>query len=232
MKVGILARDFMEWTGGVDFLGTVMDSLVAAPRGQKAEFHLLIPDVEPRWTRVKHQTRQKLRELVSGKPGPSPTKTAPALFSTFGGRITIHHLEKSRRALAPAARELKLDVILPALHTLGGNFPLPWVGYAYDFQHKYFPELFTPKNCISRDEHFTDMLTTARAVIVNSRAVAGDIARFVPEATARVFTLPFAPSPDPSWSEDCPEILSRHGVKALLPHLKPILGSQRPWHGL
>jgi glycosyltransferase involved in cell wall biosynthesis len=55
-------------------------------------------------------------------------------------------------------------------------------------------------------------LTEARAVIVNSKAAANDIAKFVPQARARVFALPFAPAPRPDWFEDRPDILSRYGV--------------------
>ena len=56
------------------------------------------------------------------------------------------------------------------------------------------------------------MLTRARAVIVNSRAAAADIARFVPQGTARVFALPFAPAPSPDWLDERPELGPRHGV--------------------
>jgi glycosyltransferase involved in cell wall biosynthesis len=216
VKVGILARDFIQWTGGVDFLGMVLDSLLAVPRAEQAEFHLLIPDLQPRWARVKHRARQGLRGLVSGKPAApksaSPEGAGSDLFSEFRGRVTIHHLENTRRALVREVRELELDVILPALHTLGAGFLPPWVGYVYDFQHKYFPEYFTPRDCLSRDEHFADLLTSARAVIATSRETAGDIAKFVPEATARVFALPFAPALNPEWMEDCPDIPARHGV--------------------
>jgi glycosyltransferase involved in cell wall biosynthesis len=49
-------------------------------------------------------------------------------------------------------------------------------------------------------------------VIVNSRDTARDIAHFMPKVTVRVFTLPFAPSPNPDWREDRPEVLSKYGV--------------------
>jgi len=47
---------------------------------------------------------------------------------------------------------------------------------------------------------------------VNSRAAAADIAKFVPQATARVFMLPFAPAPSRDWLEDRPDVLSRYGI--------------------
>ena len=34
MKIGLLAQDFITWGGGVDFLWSVLDSLLATPRGE------------------------------------------------------------------------------------------------------------------------------------------------------------------------------------------------------
>jgi glycosyltransferase involved in cell wall biosynthesis len=220
MKIGILGQDFMNWSGGIDFLRTVTDSLLAVPRAEHAEFYVLIPDSGPRltWRRFRHRVKRTLRSFGS-KEYPSPEK-APSSdmisrnFDEFSGRVSIRHIDIGRRALISSAKRLGLDVVIPALHTLKDGFPCPWVGYAYDFQHKYYPQHFTAEACQSRDEHFAHMLTQAKAVIVNSRAAAADIARFVPQATARVFALPFAPAPNPDWLEDHPEIFSRYAIAA------------------
>jgi glycosyltransferase involved in cell wall biosynthesis len=48
------------------------------------------------------------------------------------------------------------------------------------------------------------MTTTARAVVVNSKNTESEIRRFIPDATAKVFAMPFAPYLHPAWmsSED------------------------------
>ena len=218
MKIGILATDFITWGGGVDFLRLVIDSLLAAPRSRGAEFHLLIPDSGPRltWRRVRRRTKRAIAARLFGKSSPAEhTPSSDIIFQSFTefhDRIAIQHVDIGRRALIRAVERLGLDVILPAVHSLGTDFPRPWVGYAYDFQHKYLPQHFTPDDCHSRDEHFAEMLTQAKSVIVNSRAAAADIAKFVPQATARVFALPFAPAPGGDWLEDRPDVLPRHGV--------------------
>jgi glycosyltransferase involved in cell wall biosynthesis len=218
VRIGILAQDFITWSGGVDFLRTVTDSLLAAPRSQTAEFHLLIPDsgLRLRWRRIRRRTKHIFASLFNGNApapehGPSRELISES-FAEFRDRIAIHHIDIGRRALTRATRQLRLDAVLPALHSLGANFPRPWVAYAYDFQHKYFPQNFSPNDCRSRDEHFEELLSQAKAVIVNSQAAAGDIAEFVPHATARVFALPFAPAPSRDWLEDRPEILARYQV--------------------
>jgi glycosyltransferase involved in cell wall biosynthesis len=215
VKAGILGHEFVKWSGGVDFLCTVVDSLLEAlPEG--AELHLFIPDVPPSWNwrRVKFRAmfkRHILRQVPS-VDAPSLAEIEPEAFSDFGQRLNIHHIEPGRRALIHASGRLKIDVVLPAFISLGTDFPLPWLGYVYDFQHKYFPENFTPEDCLGRDKHFAGMLAEARAVIVNSRAAAGDISKFVPQAAARVFALPFAPAPRMEWMREQPEVLGRYGI--------------------
>jgi glycosyltransferase involved in cell wall biosynthesis len=218
MRIGILGHDFMNWSGGIDFLWLVTDSLLACPRAKTAEFHLLVPDsgIRLAWSRARESVSRKVGACLSAKKNSSVSGLASdvvcSAFVEFGNRIAIRHVDIGRGAIHRAAKRLGLDVVLPAVHSLGADCPVPWLAYAYDFQHRYFPENFTPQARASRDEHFAGLLTQARAVIVNSRAAANDIARFVPQATARIFTLPFAPAPRPDWLKDQPEILSRYDI--------------------
>jgi glycosyltransferase involved in cell wall biosynthesis len=219
MKVGFLAHDFITWGGGVDFLRLVMDSLLAAPRPGQNEFHLLIPDSGSRlqWRAIRSRVKRTLNPFSRRKSGDAGSVLPPDIirnaFTEFGDRLIIHHIDIGRPALARSVKRLGVEVVLPAVHSPGADFPHPWVAYTYDFQHKYLPGYFSPDDCRSRDEHFSHLLTEARAAIVNSRSAAGDIARFVPEATARIFTLPFAPAPSPEWAEDRPGVLPRYGIE-------------------
>jgi glycosyltransferase involved in cell wall biosynthesis len=213
VKVGILGHEFIKWSGGVDFLCTVIDSLLeAAPAG--TETTILIPDLPPRWNWRRSKFRAAMKEAFGGKTksreAPSLDSLDPAAFSEFEGRARIHRIVPDRRSLLRAAKEL--DVLLPAFISLGPDFPKPWVGYVYDFQHKYLPENFSPEDARARDSHFATMLGEARAVIVNSRSAAGDIARFFPQAKARVFALPFAPAPQNGWLTEIPGVLEQYKI--------------------
>ena len=207
LQIGITAHDFLNWSGGIDFLWTVNDSLLTSPRSETADFHLIIPDSGIRffWSRV----REILTGKIPARPGSSELRDN---FLEFGDRISTHRVDTGRNAIRRIADRLNLDVLLPVMHSLGRNFPRPWVAYAYDFQHKYFPDNFSAERIRARDRHFDDLLTEARAVIVNSKAAASDIERFVLQATARVFALPFAPAPRRDWLEPRPEILARYQI--------------------
>jgi len=90
---------------------------------------------------------------------------------------------------------------LPSVMPLGKNFPFPWVGYIYDFQHKYFPEYFDADTCLQRDIQFARMLREAKSIIVNARAVKDDIEKFFPYHDSEVFNLPFSAAPVSGWLE-------------------------------
>jgi glycosyltransferase involved in cell wall biosynthesis len=128
----------------------------------------------------------------------------------------VHEIDLGATAIARAASRLALEVLIPAFAPLPRNFSTPWVGYVYDFQHRYLPHLFTARGCRQRDREFSNMLTNASAVIVNARSVEADIAKFHPESTARIFSLPFGAAPQAAW---------------LLPHESPAtrLGIRRPY---
>jgi glycosyltransferase involved in cell wall biosynthesis len=53
------------------------------------------------------------------------------------------------------------------------------------------------------------MLTGARSLIVNARAVASDIARFHPDHQARIFSLPFSAAPQAKWLSTRPRLARR-----------------------
>jgi glycosyltransferase involved in cell wall biosynthesis len=218
VKIGIVAHDFLNWSGGIDFLWLVTDSLLASPRAETTELHLIVPDSGPRfaWQRARKSIKGRLRAPLSRNKTPIVSGLESGelcrAFSEFGNRITVHHVNIGSGAIGHTSERLGLTVLLPVTHSLGQHFPRPWLAYAYDFQHKYFPENFTPQSRRSRDKHFAELLTQARAVIVNSRATANDIGQYVPQATACIFTLPFAPAPRPNWLKDEPEILSRYEI--------------------
>ncbi len=219
MNAGVLADGFVNWYGGIDFLRSMIDSLLTARSRDEARVHLLISDRGPRlaWRRIRKAVKLKSKSLF-GAPPPIAEPTIPSAlvseaFAGFGDKIRIHHIDIGRPALVRTTQRLRLDVIIPTFQPLGRDFPTPWVGYTYDFQHKYLPEFFRPDERAGRDQGFLNMLTEASAVIVNSRSATGDIAKFVPQATARVFTLPFSPSPDPEWRKDDPSVLARYRIQ-------------------
>lgn len=216
MRIGILGHSFVDWGGGIDFLRMVVSSLHHS--GETIELHALVPTRGPKLAALRAlRYGYRNAKAIIGRAGvvaprPDP-RHANDLSSSAEQPVTVHEIDIGTSAVAKAARTLSLDALIPAFAPLPAHFPTPWVGYLYDFQHRYFPQLFTPTECERRDRQFSAMLASAHAVIVNARTVAADIALFHPEARSRVFALPFSAAPQSAWLVPSESPAPRYGIE-------------------
>lgn len=190
-RLGLMAQGFMDWGGGLDFLRGIATALRHAD--PTLELHVLVPMRGP--LAIARHLRDIARSVILHHPLATYRPHHEHLERAMAGTgAIIHQIDIGQRALARAALRLQLDALIPAfVPQMSGK--TPWVGYLYDFQHKHLPHFFTPQECIRRDKDFAHMLNSADAVIVNARDVKRDIDHFFPKRRARVFTLPFSPSP-------------------------------------
>jgi glycosyltransferase involved in cell wall biosynthesis len=116
--------------------------------------------------------------------------------------------------LAKTLERNNIDIILPVNSDLGANFPVPWLAYIPDFQHKYLHCYFTEHECFVRETAFSARLRDCKTVVVNSSAVKSDIIKFYPWInTERVKVLPFTPHPMPAWlGADPLKIKQKYGL--------------------
>lgn len=217
MRIGILGHSFIDWGGGIDFLRMVVSSLHHS--GEAVELHALVPTQGPRLAarRAMALTYRSAKWMIDGSarvaaPRPDTSHFAD-LSNSAEGPVGVHAIDLGVPSIAKAARKLSLDALIPAFAPLPTDFSTPWVGYLYDFQHRYFPQLFTPADGAKRDKQFATMLASARSVIVNARSVAADVVRFHPDSRARVFALPFGAAPHPDWLTPCKSPAAKFGIE-------------------
>lgn len=208
-RIGLLAHGFASWGGGIDFLRMVASSL--RHTDPTLELHVLVP------LRGPLVLARNLRDLLRPRAGSgSVAAHQPALMDLErafdGSDVIIHKIDIGPRALARTAKRLRLDVLLPAI-TPQPEASLPWVGYVFDFQHRHLPQFFTEQECARRNVEFSQMLNSAKTVVVNARDVVKDIENFFPTRKAQVFALPFSPSPGrDAFSVDIMDARRRHGI--------------------
>lgn len=219
MKIGIESKGFDGWGGGIDFVRHVASCIELADSENQYEKHILLAKND--WFfHFKKQVipfRSFLGQLVRRKP----LRWLPwkgfdehylrKTFSDFqsyqldfpGSRFSDH--------LAYAQR-VNIDVIIPCISPSPETYPLPWVGYIYDFQHKYLPEFFTERDMVGRDLAFSAMLNRAEHVIVNAQAVKQDADKFVGDYKAKIHVLPFSPSPREEWLKENRDLSQQYGI--------------------
>lgn len=212
VNIALLGRDF-GWGGGVDFLRHVANGFLAGQQATNLKIYLLLPlenKIETpfcfsRVLKLSIKGSWQRKQLWFARQRPAYHETMLDFFEHIQtGKIQILYYENSNAGLLRCLRRINADVALPVIGTLGRAFPVPWVGYVYDFQHKYLPGNFSEEECSVRDAYFAAVLRDAAVVIVNSRTVKEDIVRFFPDAKAEVLNLPFSPNPLPEWFDDIP----------------------------
>lgn len=215
IRIGILGHGFIEWGGGLDFLRLICGSVSATDH--LVELHLLLPTHGPRLAvrqairRIERAIKQVLGRPVTVAKTPDARVVAEFVQSA-NVRIQAHEIDSGSGAIAAAAQRLGLQVLLPSVQPLQLPSQWPWLGYIADFQHAHLPHFFSAQEIDARNHNFADMLERARCVIVNAKAVADDIQRFLPGRSAQVVVLPFSAAPNPAWFEWNEPPLQQYGI--------------------
>ena len=218
--VAIMGKNLANWSGGNDYLRLCMSGLTAV--SPSLQPFLLLPELN-RLSHVRRQLgrikRGAMNSFRSRKFVCQPTLNKLERTDVFdalkGDNLHFHVVSytDSPRQLRKTLETLHADVAFPALETLGSSFSIPWVGYIPDFQHRYLPQFFTEKECISRDRTFGRIVNDAKAICLNSRSVAEDVRKFYPSSSCKLFVLPFAPCSMPEWLEgDHREVCGRYSL--------------------
>lgn len=201
MKIALLGKYF-GWGGGADLLRWVAYGLLAKQREENLSVYLLLP--MHRLDIIRIVKRSLLDSLANRAPTlvvqkPDFYRPIEDVFRTFEGRIETVYYEKSDASLLRCLRRIGIDMSLPVNGTLGPDFPVPWIGYLPDFQHKYYPGNFTVEECFNRDINFATVLRDSRTIISASRAAKNDILTFFPYVSAGIYPLPFSPVASDDW---------------------------------
>jgi glycosyltransferase involved in cell wall biosynthesis len=198
-KVGILTEHFIKWGGGVDFIRLIIKGLTALNTEENTtnvKSYVLIPKRLNLNTKFKNIVKTVLKNCFSRKFVTQKEIDIPQIIKAFkevDPNIVVCHYTDLDKDLKKQVMKNKIDFIIPAFVPLPNNFPIPWVGYLYDFQHKYYPQFFPATQLTNRDKEFAVMLNAAQTVIVNAKAVKADIIQFFGKTNARVVSLPFCP---------------------------------------
>ncbi|MBF0143450.1 MAG: glycosyltransferase [Magnetococcales bacterium] len=210
MRLSLLSEGFSSWGGGLDLLRFLATSIATLPPPPGSYRQLILPrdDLLFQATRLASPLKRLFGMALAGKrPRWQPWQGFPEVYC----RNAFADLEKDFRIdfagrlpgqQLAAARRFDADIVLPLFNPPPKSWKKPWIGYLYDFQHRHFPDFFTPGARRARDRHFFEMLHRAEQVIVNARTVAEDAARFMGAFPARLHVLPFSPCPERGWLED------------------------------
>jgi glycosyltransferase involved in cell wall biosynthesis len=196
MHIGVSTQDFIGWGGGVGFIENLLFGLLAVPE-QVTKITVFVPEkpgpmsnLVARVKRAVFEPSNAAQHLFGRTPSQEAWKMAPTLFARICPNVVA--FDGSATTLSHLCQRLRVDILLPITKP-SRNYGVPWVGYLADCQHRHYPKFFSAHEIAFRDRYFSNMLSDANVVIVNSRDAAADLDSFFPEGGAKIFALPFAP---------------------------------------
>ena len=212
MNIGLLIDGF-GWGGGIDLLKRYAMALDS----QDCKIYLMVFDKDTTFSgvlkRIKTGIIVFLKRILRKKvPAKSNINETINSFLAISNKIECLHLNKAN--LNKVCKNNKIDILFPSIGVLSKKIKIPWIGYVYDFQHKYYPNLFTKRSIAVRDKEFKKMLNKSEAIIVNSYDTKKDCDLFVPHHKSRIYVAPFYPVPKASWLEDKSEIIEKYPTQS------------------
>ena len=218
LSVAVLSGGFVDWGGGIEFLRHILHGLLRIKKEKNLKIYLILEE-EPQNRRIEEALKGMLRfvfrdkfNFLTKKPGTGNTDLLQAIEPIADEMEIIRH-DGSIRSLEKVLSDSGVEVVLPCMKVLGKRFPVPWVGYVWDFQHRYYPDYFKRHEIYLRDRHFRSMVNTAKVLLVNSMSVKDDIDRFFPGHASQVVALPFLAPLIEGWLDPSPPGLStRYGL--------------------
>jgi glycosyltransferase involved in cell wall biosynthesis len=220
MKISIISYGFTGWGGGVDFIRQFSHFISTADTENAIKKSLILPGDD--WAHTTKNFLYPLRSIAQDLRSFGKARFSKRLifsenyfretFDDFKNNYDLIYSGSTFKSQLNAIKKISPDVILPLFTPPPVGFDVPWIGYLYDFQHKYLPDLFVAEDIQSRDVSFSDMLTRANHIIVNSKSVSNDIKKFYPESAAKIYSIPFSPSPQKLWLDSDIDVRKKYKV--------------------
>ena len=201
MRVLFPLHGYVRWNGGLDLVRLLVTALSHQSVSARIDLNLAMPAPSATGRMFRFALRH-MRGILAGNPNLKPGN-ASALMRTaaeIAMQRNVVICSDDAKGIARAARISRADVVFPTMLALG-SIALPRIGYLFDFQHRYMPQLFSTRTRRNRERSFARISADCEGLVVNSSAMARDVSRWLAVPSDRVLGMPFCPYAMP-WSFD------------------------------
>jgi glycosyltransferase involved in cell wall biosynthesis len=187
-----------RWIAGILHSQNVVRALSYLPDSERPEISLIL--------RPKHDGAHydQLRNSVSSTYYFDTRKTFNIKKRKVPWLKRCPRVLKNESNLEDQLQQLNADVIFPVRYNLGQDFPVPWISWIPDFQHKYLPELFSPDDIAKRDQLHQCLIDESAHTIVSSEDARKDLLHFYQASSDQISVYNFHTYPEPTWFEGNP----------------------------
>jgi len=210
LKVGLQVIGADEWIGGVYYIHNLVRALRSLPGDEEPGIVLAFQSGTERKHYEEIEPLVELLPYGSSRIVPLVPSLSHRVKQLLNRNEFILSLAVSARrfvggnryrALEQALTNAHVSLLFPCTDSMGTRFRLPWLAWAWDFQHKHYPEFFSKYECRQRDRAFARLATDARLIVTSSNSALADFDRFFPGQHHKLRVLHFRTVPMPVWYE-------------------------------
>lgn len=183
MKAGFFILGDYNWAGGIYYILNILRTLKFSKDLSKFEFTFFYNDKTP--TDILEEVKQFDGEMCNLDNINLLTKTGSRIQRTLTGkgyRIATRIQTQNPEFLFP------LIEYNEEIHS-AGPVPIYWI---YDFQHKFYPELFSEEEIKRRDKNFDRIALNAKHIVVSSNNSADHFRKYYPNSKASLHVFHFS----------------------------------------
>lgn len=201
MRVLFPLHGYVKWNGGLDLVRLMVSGLSHRSASARVELSLAMP-VTSAAGRMFQSALRHVRGILAGNPDfkPGSASALMGVAAEIARQLNVITCSDDANGIVRAARISQADMVFPTMLPLDA-IALPRIGYLFDFQHRYMPQLFSTRTRRNRDRAFARIAADCNGLVVNSRAVARDVTRWLGVPPDRVLGMPFAPYALPWWCD-------------------------------
>src|SRR3989338_5376026 len=160
-SIGLLHQGGQGWIAGINYIHNLIGALDFLPSEKKVFLYLILSHQEDFSFHKELKFKRPLARFFAYRKNTYwREKLESSLESIQKGRWPI--------SLEGLAAGLKARAIFPLQYSLGKEFPVPWIGWIPDLQHKHMPQYFSPKELEGRNRRFAKLIEEAPHVVVSS----------------------------------------------------------------
>lgn len=208
-RIGIFGASMLEWGGGIDLLKNIVNALHYDPDSYELFLFVPVPGDD-----LKSKLKRTAQRILGRSVFQGIDANVVSSVKEEYPFLEVTYFVNSPDGLIQKVQETGIELLFPCAYSLKGSFPIPWVSYLPDFQHKYLPDFFTQEEIEHRDVTIGKRVNAGDALIVTSETAKEDIHKYYPECTKDIYVIPFSPASRQSWLDAEGSVLEQYGFPA------------------
>ncbi|MEH2319926.1 glycosyltransferase [Nostoc sp.] len=198
LRIGLIMQGGRGWIGGVEYIKNIILALSSLPDEERSTFEICLLYYGESF---EQDIQNQLKPYLKGTYNLETELDSFTFFNRLKWKVKRVVFKQSDPRTSNFLKKNKFHFVYPFLVPDAEKAPYQGCPWIYDFQHKYFPHLFTQSDIDERDRGFAKIANSSSRVVLSSKTAAADFKKFFLNSECKTEVLQFRTSLPLSWYE-------------------------------